>query len=205
MLRSAFWFFSFRFSLTDPLFSLRLQRNMWSWHPLVTSWAFISRFSSSRPTKKFFFQLATKCEKLDSGSVFVHNHVYEGTSECEAQAGFEEFPTWAPVQKEKNEDNIWKTTVSEGVCSYVGWSLVCSNCSNTQNSERKGWFMSWSVFRFASFFWNRSSKVCSVAQLRVSLDTICIRFREENFSFSFVGTFFLSLFSKTEFNLFVFT
>jgi hypothetical protein len=57
-------------------------------------------------SKKIFFQLATKCEKLVSGSVVVHNHVYEGTSECEAQAGFEEFPTCVSVQEEKIEDII---------------------------------------------------------------------------------------------------
>jgi hypothetical protein len=103
---------------------------------------FISRFSSSLASKKIFFQLATKCEKLDSGSVVVHNHVYEGTSECGAQAGFEKFPTWAPVQEEKTEDIIRKRSVSGGVCSGVGWSPVCPNCPNTQNSERKGILMS---------------------------------------------------------------
>jgi hypothetical protein len=43
--------------------------------------------------------------------------VYEGTSECEAQAGFEEFPTCVSVQDEKNEDIIRKTSDSGGVCS----------------------------------------------------------------------------------------
>ena len=205
MLRFLFWLFSRRFSLTHPLFRSRLQRHMWLLHPFVTSWAFISHFSSSLISKKIFFQLATKCEKLDSGSVVVHNHVYECSSECEAQAGFEEYPTCISVQEEKIEDIIWKTSDSGGVCSGVGWSPVWPNCSNTQNSERKGNLMSWSVFRFPVFVWNRSAKVCSVVNCGVSFDTIFISFRKEIFCCSVVVVFFLSLSTSTEFNLFVFT
>jgi hypothetical protein len=65
--------------------------------------------------------------------------------------------------------------------------------------------MSWSVFCFALLFWNRSSKFCSVAQFGVSFDTTFISFCEEIFSFSLVGVFFLSLFTRTHLNLFVFT
>ena len=63
---------------------------------IVTLREFFSTFSLFGGLEEKFSLLATKSEKLVSGSLGVHNPVYEGTSECEAQAGFEPNPPTIP-------------------------------------------------------------------------------------------------------------
>jgi hypothetical protein len=63
--------------------------------------AFFPLFPSLLVVAKIFPQLATKCEKLVSGSCGVHNCVYEGTSDCEAQPRFEKNPGWPQSKKKK--------------------------------------------------------------------------------------------------------